>query len=58
MCFGCAMSAPERKAEAERNFALQLKAIPGPAVIDETEIGPYPVEHHPAARAAIAKATP
>lgn len=54
VCFGCAMSTPERKAETERNFALQLN-VSGPVVIDGTEVGPYPAEHHPQARAAVAK---
>lgn len=55
ICFRCAMSSPCRKSEAEHNFELQLRAIAGPAVIDGTEAGPYPAEHHPAARAAIAR---
>lgn len=42
VCFGCAMSTAERKAETERNFQAQLDAIDGPAVIDGTEVGPYP----------------
>ena len=56
ICFKCAMESPGRKSEAEYNFELQLNAIAGPAVIDGTEAGPYPAKHHPAARAAIAKA--
>ena len=41
ICFKCAMESPGRKSEAEYNFALQLNAIAGPAVIDGTEAGPY-----------------
>ena len=43
ICFDCAMSTPERRAETERNFALQLNACGTVAVIDGTEIGPYPL---------------
>ena len=43
ICFGCAMSTPERKAEAERNFTLQLDAAGPRAVIDGSSVGPYPV---------------
>lgn len=56
VCFCCAMSTPERKAVTKHNFSMQLNAIAGPAVIDGTEAGPYPAEHNPVARAAIAKA--
>jgi hypothetical protein len=47
VCFDCAMGTPERKAEAKRNFATQLDAIDGPAVIDGSSVGPYPAEHNP-----------
>lgn len=45
VCFPCAMDAPERKAETERNFATQLDAAGPVAVIDGTERGPYPIKH-------------
>ena len=45
VCFGCAMSSPERKAEAERNFIAQLNASGPVACIDGTEVGPYPAQH-------------
>ena len=47
VCFDCAMSTPERKAETERNFAMQLDAAGPIAIIDGTEVGPYPAEHNP-----------
>lgn len=53
VCFSCAMGTPERKADAERQFAGQFKAIRGPVVIDGSEAGPYPLEHHPQAAAAL-----
>jgi len=43
LCFKCAM-APERKAETERAFLAQLDACGPVAVIDGTEVGPYPME--------------
>lgn len=45
VCFKCAMSTPERKAETERNFSLQLSGSGTVAVIDGTETGPYPAKH-------------
>lgn len=45
VCFDCAMSTPERKAEAEYNFAVQLDAAGPVAMIDGTEVGPYPAKH-------------
>ena len=45
VCFDCAMSTPERKAETERNFAVQLDAAGPVAMIDGTEVGPYPAKH-------------
>jgi hypothetical protein len=53
VCFCCAMSTPERKAEAERNFGSQLDACGPDAVIDGSEVGPYPVMHHPHALQAL-----
>mgnify|MGYP001404359925 CR=1 FL=1 len=47
VCFSCAMGSPERKAETERNFAVQLDAAGPMALIDGTEAGPYPAEHNP-----------
>ena len=44
VCFDCAMR-PERKAEAEYNFAVQLDAAGPIAMIDGTEVGPYPAKH-------------
>jgi len=45
VCFDCAMSTPERREETKRNFAAQLDAIDGPAVIG-SEQGPYPLRNH------------
>lgn len=45
VCFGCAMSTPERKDEASSNFGLQLEASGPVACIDGTEVGPYPAKH-------------
>lgn len=47
VCFACAMSTPERKAEAERNFQAQLDASGSVAVVDGSSAGPYPAKHHP-----------
>ena len=47
VCFACAMSTPARRAETERAFGLQLDACGDAAVIDGTEVGPYPARHHP-----------
>ena len=49
VCFRCAMSTPERKAETERNFGSQLDACGPDAVIDDTGAGPYPAQHKPGA---------
>lgn len=45
VCFECAMETPERKAETERNFRVQLDACGDVAVIDGTNVGPYPFKH-------------
>lgn len=45
VCFSCAMSTPERKAETERNFAVQLDAAGPVAMIDGTGVGPYPAKY-------------
>lgn len=47
VCFECTMSSPVRKIEAQHNYLLQLTAIKGPALLDGTEVGPYPLENHP-----------
>ena len=47
VCFPCAMREPDRKREAERQFADQLSAIDGPACIDGSEAGVYPAKHGP-----------
>jgi hypothetical protein len=44
VCFDCAMDTPERKAETESSFSMQLDACGGVGVIGE-EAGPYPYEH-------------
>ena len=49
VCFNCATSTPEREAETQRNFGTQLDAAGPIALIEGTEIGPYPVKHHPQA---------
>lgn len=43
ICFQCAM-APAQKAETERAFQSQLDACGPVAVIDGTEVGPYPLK--------------
>ena len=45
VCFSCMTATPEREAEAEANFGAQLDSCGPVAVIDGTEVGPYPVEH-------------
>lgn len=45
VCFSCAMSSPERKAETSRNFGVQLEAAGPIACIDGSEVGPYPAKH-------------
>ena len=54
VCFKCAMETPDRKAEAEHNFGVQLEAC-GPVAVAGGESGPYPIEHaEPELRAAWA----
>lgn len=55
VCFECATAKPERKAETERNFASQVRAVKGPVLLDGTEVGPYPAEHHPQVRKVLDK---
>lgn len=52
VCFTCAMKTPERKLETEQQFTTQLNACAGPAVIDGSNVGPYPAANHPKLRAA------
>jgi hypothetical protein len=47
VCFDCAMATPGRMAETERNFGAQLDACGDVAVIDGTEVGPYPLPQEP-----------
>lgn len=45
VCFGCAMSSPERKAQTERAFSRQLGMAGPVALIDpEDEAGPVPLD--------------
>lgn len=49
ICFSCAHRTAETKAEAERQFIMQLNAahaLPLAAAVIGTEVGPYPLEHH------------
>ena len=57
VCFSCAMGTPKRKAEAKQAFALQLDAAGPVAVIDGSEVGPYPIEHNPEAHRAFIEIT-
>ncbi len=44
ICFECAMSTPEKEAETERNYALQLEAALAKSnIIMLSEAGPVPV---------------
>ncbi len=44
VCFKCAMSTPEKEAETERNYALQLEAALAKSnIIMLSEAGPVPV---------------
>lgn len=45
VCFGCAMSDPERKAETERNYEVLLNAAEaiGPIATVGTTAGPQPM---------------
>lgn len=42
ICFPCMISSPGREAEAIKQFRAQLDACGPVAVIDGTEVGPYP----------------
>ncbi len=42
VCFQCAMASPKRKAETERNFALQVKTCGAEPIVIGEEVGPYP----------------
>ena len=50
VCYDCATSTPEREAETIRNCEIQLGAAGPIALIDGTEVGPYPARHHPVIR--------
>jgi hypothetical protein len=45
ICFSCAMQ-PQNKSATERNFGMQLNACGDVALLDGTEVGPYPAKHH------------
>jgi hypothetical protein len=45
VCFQCAMATPEREKEAGEMFGLQLNASGPVAVIDGSQVGPYPAKH-------------
>ncbi len=45
VCYPCAMGTPQRERETERNFLAQLNAAGDIAVLDGTNVGPYPAEH-------------
>lgn len=45
VCFDCAMATPERRKETEVNFSTQLNASGPVAVLDGTNVGPYPIKH-------------
>lgn len=47
VCYPCATASPKREQEAKRQFANQLHASGPVAVLDGTEVGPYPAKHHP-----------
>ena len=47
VCFDCAMATPEREAEAEYHFGVQLDAAGSVALIDGSGAGPYPAKHNP-----------
>ena len=47
ICHPCMKKVPEREAEAKRQFGAQLEAAGPKAVIDGSEVGPYPAKHHP-----------
>lgn len=45
VCFDCAMSTPEREKETAQNFAVQLDAIKGPALLDMAIPLTHPAMH-------------
>ena len=47
ICHPCMKADPEREAEAKRQFFAQLEASGPTPLLDGSEVGPYPVEHHP-----------
>lgn len=44
ICFDCMMASPEREAEAKRQFGAQLDACGDAAIIDGSNVGPYPLD--------------
>lgn len=44
ICYDCAMSTPESKAEAERHMDMQFRGIEGPIVVG-LSCGPIPFEN-------------
>jgi hypothetical protein len=48
VCFDCAMSTDQRRRETEANLRTQLN-VAGPVImLDDSGVGPYPAEFHPA----------
>jgi hypothetical protein len=43
LCFNCMKSSPEREASAKDAFVAQLDACGSVAVVDGTNVGPYPL---------------
>ena len=54
VCFPCATSTPEREKVAQEQFAMQLNSSGPVAVLDGTNVGPYPAEHHPEVKQILA----
>ena len=48
ICYDCMKADPEREATAKRQFMAQLDGCGPVAVLDGSEVGPYPAKHHPA----------
>lgn len=48
VCFDCATATPDREMEAKRQFEMQLNGSGSVAVIDGSNVGPYPAKHNPA----------
>ena len=54
VCFPCATSTPEREKIAQEQFAMQLNGSGPVVVLDGTNAGPYPAEHHPEVKQILA----